>query len=166
MELWDLYDKHGNKLNKTHIRDNPFNNNDEYHIVVNVWIKNDMDQILLTQRDPQKPWPKKWECTGGSVIEGEDSYNGAIREVEEEIGINLRGKIGKKILRRIEKGTHSIRDVWLFNENIILEETKLQEGEVINIKWVTKDELKKLFEMDEMVDILEYVIKLIEEKIM
>lgn len=30
-----------------------------------------------------------WECVGGSVIKGEDSLQGALREAKEEVGVDL-----------------------------------------------------------------------------
>ena len=30
-----------------------------------------------------------WKCVGGSVVKGEDSLLGAIREAKEEVGIDL-----------------------------------------------------------------------------
>lgn len=30
-----------------------------------------------------------WECVGGSVLAGEDSLTGAVREVKEEVGLEL-----------------------------------------------------------------------------
>jgi 8-oxo-dGTP pyrophosphatase MutT (NUDIX family) len=30
-----------------------------------------------------------WECVGGSVVKGEESLQGAIREVKEEVGVDL-----------------------------------------------------------------------------
>ncbi|AUD14346.1 hypothetical protein CW734_12755 [Planococcus sp. MB-3u-03] len=44
----------------------------------------------MTQRDPAKPLPMLWETTGGSVITGESSLTGALRELEEETGLLAR----------------------------------------------------------------------------
>ena len=96
MEILDLYDINGKKLYKTHIRGDPLNEN-EYVMGVDIWIKNDHEQILMTQRHPAKSFPLKWECSGGWIISGEDSLDGALREVEEEIGIRLNKINGKKI---------------------------------------------------------------------
>ena len=108
MEYWDLYDKNRQKLNKIHLRGKELNEG-EYHIVVNIWIINDQNKILLTKRHPNKIWPLKWECTGGSVIAGEDSFTGAIREVEEEIGIRLKKENGKLIDTIVRKD--DIKDI-------------------------------------------------------
>ena len=58
-----------------------------------------------------------------------------------------------------------IVDVFLFRENIELNKTRLQEGEVINIKWVEKEEIKNMFKRNEMVEPLKYVYELIEDGI-
>ena len=115
MEIIDIYDIEGNKLNKTHIRGNSLNKN-EYVMGVDIWIKNDREQILMTQRHPKKSYPKKWECSGGWLISGEDSLGGALREVEEEIGIRLDKIEGKKIKRWMWEEENMIVDVFLFKK--------------------------------------------------
>ena len=138
MKYWDLYSANREKINKLHLRSGDINelNKGEYHIVVNIWIINNENLILITQRHQKKEWPLKWECTGGSLITGEDSITGALREVEEEIGIKLNKKNGKLIYSR--KREMDFKDTFIFYENINIEEAKLQENEVVNIKWVTK----------------------------
>jgi len=88
MELWDLYDKDRNKLERQAIRGEKLND-DEYHIVVNIWIKNSKNEYLITQRAEGRSYEFMWECTGGSAEAGEDSLSVAIRESKEELGIIL-----------------------------------------------------------------------------
>ena len=164
MEILDLYDKDGNKLNITHERGTPLKEN-EYCIAVDVWIKNEKEQILLTQRHPSKIYPMKWECTSGFVKTGEDSLSGALREVSEEIGIKLDKNEGKKIHRITRYNINIIFDIFMFVKNIDISKLKLQNEEVINIKWVLKEELIEMFKKDEMVEPLNYVCELIERKI-
>jgi isopentenyldiphosphate isomerase len=162
MEYWDLYNKDREKLNKIHLRGNKISKG-EYHIVVNAWIINDQNKIIVTQRHPEKTYPLKWECTGGSVITGEDSFTGALREVEEEIGIKLSKNKGQLIDTIIRED--DIKDIYLFKENIKIEETKLQKEEVINIKWVTKEELEEMIKEGEIAEPIIYDIKIIENLI-
>jgi mutator protein MutT len=149
MEYWDLYNKDRQKLNKIHLRGEKISPG-EYHIVVNIWIINNENKILLTQRHSEKEFPLKWECTGGSLIAGEDSFTAALREVEEEIGVKLKKENGKMIDTIIRKD--DIKDIYLFNENIKIEETKLQEEEVINIKWVTVKEFNEMINKGEIAE--------------
>lgn len=148
MEYMDLYDKNKNKLNKIHLRGEKIKPG-EYFLTVNVWIINRKNEILLTQRHPNKSWPLKWECSGGVVKAGENSYNGALREVEEEIGIKLKTE-GELIDTVVLK--EYIGDLYLFKEDIDIKETKLEKDEVINIKWVTIKEFNAMKESGEIAE--------------
>ena len=44
---------------------------------------------MIQQRSETVKNPLVWSATGGSVVAGEDSYTGAIREVKEELGLDL-----------------------------------------------------------------------------
>jgi 8-oxo-dGTP diphosphatase len=165
MEYWDLYNEEREKLNKKHLRSNTnILNPGEYHIVVNIWIINDQNKIIITQRHPQKEWPLKWECSGGSLIAGEDSITGALREAEEEIGIKLKKENGKLIYSK--KKEMDFKDIYLFKENIDINKTKLQENEVVNIKLVSNVELLEMVKNNEIAEpIIEDINKLVEMKV-
>jgi isopentenyldiphosphate isomerase len=155
MEYWDLYTKERIKLDKIHLRDGSQRiSPGEYHIVVNAWIINDQNQLLISQRHSKKTYPLKWECTGGSILAGEDSLNGALREVWEEIGIKLKGENGKLIDSITRKD--DIKDIFLFRENVDINETVLQPNEVINIKWVTMKEFDEMVKKDEIAEPILY----------
>lgn len=97
MELWDLYTEDRVKTGETHIRGNALPK-DKYHLVVNVWIKNSNGKYLISQRSETKSVnPLKYECVGGSVLKDESSIDGAVREVKEEVGIDLKPEMGKLI---------------------------------------------------------------------
>ncbi|MDR0684283.1 MAG: NUDIX domain-containing protein, partial [Spirochaetaceae bacterium] len=149
MEYWDLYNSKRQRINKLHKRGDDMLKG-EYHIVVNVWIKNNENRFIVTQRHPNKPFPLKWECSGGSVVAGEDSFTGALREVEEEIGIKLNPENGKLIFTRQRE--NDFKDTYLFKEDIKIEDTILQETEVVKIKLVTYDELKEMVETEEIAE--------------
>lgn len=140
MEIWDVYDKNRNKTKRTHVRGNPLAIGD-YHMVVHVWIINEVNEVLLTKRHPNKPHPNLWECTGGSILAGENNLDGAKREVKEEIGIVLSTDNGALIRSNRRDIYHDFCDVWLFNQSFELSNTVLQTDEVTDIKWVTKSEL-------------------------
>ena len=81
IEYWDLYDKNRNKLEKT-VKRGDYLNDDEYHLVINAWIKNSKNEFLITQRSINKKHPLMWECTGGSALINETSIDAALREVK------------------------------------------------------------------------------------
>ena len=61
-----------------------------WHRHVSCWIMNKKGEILLQRRSPIKSRnPNKWARTGGHVDSGEDVEEAIIREVKEEVGINI-----------------------------------------------------------------------------
>ncbi len=141
-ELWDLYDENRNPLGKTHVRGVPLNKG-EYHIVVDIWTITTDGNILIDKRHPDKPWGGFWECTGGSVTAGEDSLNGAMRELEEELGL----KANPEELTLICSILYSecIYDTYLLIKDVELKSLVFQEGEVTDAKLVTMSELDELY---------------------
>jgi 8-oxo-dGTP diphosphatase len=159
-ELWDVYTKGREKAGRTHARGLPLAAGD-FHIVVVVWIVTPDGRILLTKRHPDKPvWPEYWECTGGSVLAGEDSAQGALREAEEEIGIVL--DPGKGRMLRSYASQDSIYDYWVFIQDLDLAKTKLQAEEVVDIKFVSREELQAMFDAKLIIPTLGGFLELIE----
>lgn len=146
MEYWDLYNYDGKKKNKKAIRGSKLND-DEFHLVVNAWLINSEGNFLITQRSENKSHPLMWECTGGSALMGENSLQAAIREVKEELGLDVSEKeaifIGKT--RRFYKNCPDILHVWLFKIDASLSEVKIQEEEVNDVMWASKKTIFSLF---------------------
>ena len=70
-----------------------------YHIVISIWLKNKDGLYLMSKRSDEKEWsPGVWETTGGAVMAGETSLEGAVREVKEELGIDLDPECGWCVL--------------------------------------------------------------------
>lgn len=144
-ELWDLLDAHGNSTGKTHVRGIPLRP-DEFHLVVDVWIRNSNGKYLISKRSPQKSHAGMWEATGGSALSGEDSLTAAIREALEEVGISLTRSAGRIIHRerRVRPGINDFLDIWLFNEDIDDVEPVCQPEEVSEARWATRDEILEM----------------------
>lgn len=140
-ELWDLYDQDRKPLNKTHVRGIPTSKG-EYHIVVDIWTINSNGEILIDKRHPNKKFGGFWECTSGSVIIGEDSITGALRELEEELGIKATSE--ELILIQSIQSHDSFVDTYVINKDISIESLILQEEEVTEAKFVTLNELDDL----------------------
>ena len=90
MELWDIYDKDRNKTGRTMKRGEPMKDGD-YHLVVHICIFSSDGKMLIQQRQPFKDgWSNLWDITvGGSSVAGDTSIDAAVREVREEVGIQL-----------------------------------------------------------------------------
>lgn len=146
MEIWDIYNSKKEKTGKQICRGESLPD-DEFHLVINAWIKNDKGQFLITQRAPNKSFPLMWECTGGSALAGENGLQTAIREIKEELGLELDGKTARLVgsTLRYFKGCPDILEVYMFKCNSSLEEIKIQKEEVINVMWASKAEILKLY---------------------
>lgn len=161
MELWDLYTEDRKLTGKEHIRGEKLPEN-MYHLVVHVWIKNSMGQYLISQRSANRPtFPLMWECVGGSVLKGESSIDGAIREAKEEVGVELLPDNGKLIFsknRKIIDGKifNDILDVWLFQYDGDVTLNNATTDEVKQIVWMDKKQILDLFKQNELVDTLKY----------
>lgn len=160
MEIWDLYDKNRNIIGQ-HIRGKTLPDNG-YHLVVHVWIKNSKGQYLISQRSADREFhPLMWECQGGSVLQGETSEQGALREVKEEVGVDLnpdKGKIVFSHIRSIVDGKkfNDIMDVWLFEYDGESSLEKATTKEVAQIKWLYPIEIKQLYDNHQFVWTLAY----------
>ena len=135
---------------------------DGYHLVVHVWIRNSKGEYLIAQRSANRPtFPLVWECVDGSVIKGEDSLQGALREVKEEVGVDLLPEKGHVILsdiKKIEFGkvVNKIVDVWLFEYDGEVDLSNATTDEVAQVAWMGRSQIKELFDANMFVDTLEY----------
>jgi 8-oxo-dGTP pyrophosphatase MutT (NUDIX family) len=87
----------------------------------------------------------------------------ALREVAEEIGVELRAENGA-LIHTEAKGS-AIYDIYLFRENVDLAKTVLQNGEVCAIKLVPFAELEAMAETGEIAEPLLYHIPLLRAQI-
>ena len=164
MEVWDLYTKYREKTGKEHIRGEKIPEGC-YHLVVHVWIRNNKGEYLISQRSADRPtFPLMWECVGGSVIKGESSIEGAIREVKEEVGLDLEQEAGRLVFSKIRgvdvkyecKAYNDIMDVWLFNYSGEVQLEAATTNEAADCKWMTVSEIRKLYEEKKLVQTLDY----------
>ena len=101
-----------------------------------------------------------WECNGGSILAGETSLEGIIRELKEELGIEFFKKeaIFLKEVRR-DKIPPNFKDLWLFRRNIDLKEISFPDGESIDARWVTIEEFIRMYENKEIVPTFDFGIE-------
>ena len=160
-EIWDLYNENRELLGKDHIRGEQLPI-DGYHLVVHVWIRNSKEQYLISQRSANRPtYPLMWECVGGSVVKGEDSLQGAIREAKEEVGVDLMPENGQVLFtktRKIINGKiyNDIMDVWLFEYDGEVDLGNATTDEVAQVAWMNREQIKELFDANMFVETLEY----------
>lgn len=160
-EIWNLYDENRELIGRKHVRGEQLPI-DGYHLVVHVWIRNFKGEYLISQRSANRStYPLMWECVGGSVVKGEDSLLGAIRETKKEVGVDLNPENGQILFtktRKIIDGKiyNDIMDVWLFEYNGEVDLGSATTDEVAQVTWMNREQIKELFEHNMFVETLEY----------
>jgi len=159
MEEWDIYNKDLEKTGKTCVRGKYKLQENEYHLVVHVWILTKDGKILLTQRSKDKETnPLKWEGPGGSVIKGETPIEGAKRETLEEIGLDIPKE--NFCLFRQERREKDFNDFffayYVIVEEDIINEIRFLDNEVVDKKWVTIEEFNKILDEGDVIKTLNY----------
>ena len=143
-EIWDVYNRNKKKTGRIHQRGLPLRKN-EYHIVIHAWVVNSNDEVIMTKRHKSKKiCPNKWECTEGSILAGESSIEGALRELDEEIGLSFEKEEGIFLTSFILERSKTIIDAFMFRRDVKLEDLILQENEVSEAMIVDRE---KYFEM-------------------
>jgi 8-oxo-dGTP diphosphatase len=142
MEIWDVLDAGGNRTGRKVERGEPLLPG-EFHLVVDIWVRNRNGKYLISKRAQGKSYPGMWETTGGCALAGEKSLTAALREVKEEVGLDLTPTAGRIIHRTL--GTRSqfpsFLEIWLFEENVFDVEPRCQAEEVSEAKWAAKSEI-------------------------
>ncbi|MEV4688935.1 NUDIX hydrolase [Microbacterium sp. LWH3-1.2] len=102
-ELWDLLDGAGLPVGGTHRRGDPAFPDGLFHIVASVCVVRGDGLVLLTRRAAAKDWGLTWEFPAGSALTGESSEQAAVRELQEETGVQVRTSDLRLVGRLIER---------------------------------------------------------------
>jgi 8-oxo-dGTP diphosphatase len=98
---------------------------------------NDNKDVLLFLRDnkPDIPYPDTWDVPGGHVEDGETPEQCIVREMREEMGIELKGF---QLFSSIEFDDRIEYTFWK-SENLDIDSIRLTEGQ--RLKWFTQEEV-------------------------
>lgn len=96
------------------------------------------DKILIARRKQGGALSDKWELPGGKVEKGETLRAALAREIEEELGINI--KIGKLFHSGYFKNRNKVYKLFVFWAEYHTGDIKLKEH--ADIEWVTTAELQ------------------------
>jgi 8-oxo-dGTP diphosphatase len=95
-------------------------------------LENDNGEFLLALRDnkPGIPFPNHWDLIGGHVEEGETPEEALVREVKEELNIDLKEYSFFKIYECLNGDAYeNTKYIYTGKINIPIEEITLLEGE-------------------------------------
>ena len=99
---------------------------------------NDKMQILLFLRDdiPGLPYPNMWDIPGGHVEKDETPEQCIVREMKEEMGLDIQGFELFKVVDFADRMEY----VFWKKVNLDISKIKLTEGQCL--KWFTEDGIK------------------------
>ncbi len=138
-EIFDIYNSRRKKINLTHERGVKLPIG-AYRLVVHVWIIDNNGDVVIQRRIKNKSYGGMWDCSaGGCATTGHNTVITAVREVEEEIGLNIEEKEIEKILTL--KCSDVLDDIYIVRKKIDLKDITIQKEEVMDVKIISIDEI-------------------------
>lgn len=120
-----------------------------WHRAVYAFIIDDYGNVLLQKRSSNKKlWPNMWDVTvGGHVNSGEFGRQALVREVKEELGIEISDNDIKYLVGSTsinQKGdiiNKHYNECYLITKKVDISKINLQKEEVSEVKYFSKEEL-------------------------
>ena len=149
MEILDIYDKDRRRTGKTYPRNEEIPQGG-LRLIIHTLIFNDRGELLIQQRADHKKMGGLWDIScGGACQAGEDSFEGARRELNEELGIDFDFTSIRPILTA--NFAQGFDDFYIIRKNIGIDELKLQKEEVKAARWASRKEVFDLFSKSKFV---------------
>ena len=142
MELLDIYDDNGEKTGKIVERGTSYSNfNKGEHIgVAIIYIENSKGEFLIQKTSKEKGG--HYSSTGGHINHGEEPIDTIIREVKEELGLDVNKEeitdLGYLLF------DFPIRFIFYLKKDIDINDLTIQKEEVESVSFMNKDELKDI----------------------
>ena len=151
-EYFDLLDENGNKTGKTKLRSEVHRDGD-WHKAVHIWIINNNGDVLLQRRCATKDSnPNMLDISSaGHLSAGDSSLDGAIRELKEELNLDVKPNELQfiKTLKRSSKYTstflnNEFDDLYILRTNKTIDEMSFQKEEISEIFYVSYKDFKNM----------------------
>ena len=163
-EYVDILDEVSGEVTGEKISKKEAHRTGRWHGSIHIWIiSEDKKRILLQRRCADKDlFPNMWDISvGGHISAGEDALVSAKRELREELGLDDT-KYDFQYVDRIKEEfeykeilSNEFVTIYKIVSDIDLDSITLQEEEVREARWFTKDELNNLINKREIINHLE-----------
>jgi len=152
MEYIDIIDKKTGQRTGTRKAKSEIHKNGDWHRTVHIWIINSREEVLLQRRsEKMENYPNYWDISvAGHISSGENSTTAALREIKEEIGLDLSvtklkmiGEVSYQLV--LNNGTYldnERSDIYLVKIDLDIDKLKLQKDEIKGLRWITIPKLK------------------------
>ena len=160
MELVDVYDLRRRMTGKVLLREDVFKNlaDDERILLVHTCVFNSDGRMLIQRRQKTKEhYPGCWDVSaGGFVLAGEKSLDAAVREIKEELGMEL----SEKSLAFIccQPFGRVLDDFYNAYMDVDILTLHLQESEVLDVAWADEGRILQMIRNGQFVDYAEELI--------
>ena len=151
-ECFDILDENGNLTGKKKLRSD-VHRDGAWHKAVHIWIINGNGEILLQRRSANKDsYPNMLDIScAGHLSSGDSSIEGAIRELKEELNIEVKTNELQyiKTLKRSSKYTETFinnefDDLYILRTNKNIEDMQFQKEEISEILYVPYCKFKEM----------------------
>ena len=151
-EYFDLLDENGNKTGKIKLRDEVHRDGD-WHKAVHIWIINNNGDVLLQRRCETKDSnPNMLDISSaGHLSSGDNSIDGAIRELKEELNLDVNKEDLQfiKTIKRSVKYTETFLnnefdDMYVLKTDKKISDMKFQKEEISEIMYVPYKKFKEM----------------------
>ena len=145
MEYLDLYDMNDKKTGETMIRGGEVPEGRYFNVGI-CYMENSKGEFLIQRASIQKG--HKCSSTGGHVQAGQTLKEAMVREIKEEIGIDV-SEDELEFKGRWLKNNVVMCNAYYMKRDIDINECKLQEEEVESVFWKTKEEIEEMIKNNE-----------------
>ena len=141
MEERDFVNKNRKRIGETTTEESNIAEGKYVQIVI-ICIENHKKEFLIQKRVQKKNG--KWALTGGHVISGEESVHAILREVQEELGLQLEEEKIELVFSK--RAYDCFVDIYYAKTEVNLLDLTLEKEEVEIVKWMSLEEIKTLRE--------------------
>ena len=152
MEYIDILNENGNKTGEKDTREN-VHKLGLLHSEVAAFIYTNTGKVLLQKRKSNKAtYAGVWSVTGGHVLSGENNEDAIIREIKEELNLNIEKE---KVIFVTTYKSKKVKDDVINNKFFSIYNVEISEEQFYKIK-IQKEELEdvKLFSIEEIESII------------
>lgn len=122
----------------------------KWHRAAHIWIVNSRGELLLQRRSPyKKTFPNMWDISAaGHVRAGESVVEGGIREMHEELGVDITASQLTLISTNRSFNNQHLQTEFLIKLDIPVEDFVFNDQEVVEVRYIPWRELAKMSEDD------------------
>ena len=151
-EYFDVLNEEGMKTGETKLRGDVHRDGD-WHKSVHIWVINQKGDVLLQRRSANKDsYPNMLDIScAGHLSAGDDSLEGAIRELKEELNVDIK-PTDLQFIKTLKKSSiynsdfinNEFTDLYFLNTTLKIEDMEFQKEELQDLFYVTYKELKDM----------------------